>query len=122
MRGRSYVVALLFLAACGNDDGGTPQATQAPTTAAASTAAPSESDVASTLKEAAIAAEEYSVDKETYPANLAELTATGFQPIPGVTVAVVSASKTAYCLSAAGGGVTLYYSSTVGKVSPQRCS
>ena len=124
MRGSRYVLAaLLALTACGNDDTSDPTVSAAPRSQAATTPAPSQRAVEHTLREAAIAAETYYSDTGTYagltPAKLAEQ---GLAPDPGVTVAVVSSTKTAYCLSATGGGTTLYYSTTVGNVSRTACS
>lgn len=119
MRGsRHLLAALLALAACGGgDDPGTTPTTPAPTTAAAS-----RNDVGQALKDAAIAAETYYSDTGRYDFDEGDLATQGFTAPPGVTVTVVSASGTEYCLSAAGGGVTLYYSTTSGNVSEQPCS
>jgi hypothetical protein len=127
MRGSRFALAaaLLAAAACGGE--ARPSATVAPSTAPVTTApatpsGPSRSDVGTSLRNAAIAAEEYQVEAGTYPNDVSALGANGFEPEPGVTVGVVRSGKSYYCLKASGGGVTLYFASDVGKVSEKPCS
>ena len=136
MRGSRYqVAALLALSACGDDGDVTPVATSAPpTTAAPTTATPSATatitgldgnfsiSVKLVLADAAIAEESYATDHGTYTEDVDKLYAEGLDKEPGIAVEVVSASKSAYCLKATGKGVTLYFSSTVAKVSETPCS
>ncbi len=78
-------------------------------------------DVGAGLKDAAVAEEAYFSDNATYTTDLSKLLDEGMVPRAGVTVRVVSASRSAYCLAASGGAITLYYSTATGQISETPC-
>jgi type IV pilus assembly protein PilA len=84
-------------------------------------------DMKSALKNAATAMESYATETGgSYTGTtITQLEAEGFKKSSTVTVAVVSASADAYCLSATDtrlSGTTFYYSSSVGTPGTTACS
>jgi ABC-type glycerol-3-phosphate transport system substrate-binding protein len=102
-------VAAAALAGCG---GGKP-----------ATARTSISALGSQLYAAASAEESYRLESGAYTANAADLTAQGMKAEPGVTVTVVSADASRFCLRAGGvGKLFLYYDSARGRPGTDACS
>jgi hypothetical protein len=122
-----YALALaLALTACGGDATVTPAATTAPppTTPAAPTTTGTTSlrALGAEVRDAAVAAEIYYSDEGTYAGlTPAILAANEYQPKPGITIAVVSATATRYCLAARSGGLAMYLSSDDGKITTTPC-
>src|SRR4051812_47360830 len=119
MRGSSLLL-VLALAGCANDAG----PSSAPTTPGPATTTASQGstrDVSVVLRDAAIAEEAYSIDYQTYTTDVSQLVAAGMKPQVKVAFRVISASKTAYCMSGSTGGTTLYYTSTTGQISATAC-
>ena len=59
-----------------------------------------DSQMKSTLKNAAIAMESYFADKKSYPTTVAAITAAGFNSTPGVTLTINLPSFSGYTLTA----------------------
>lgn len=59
-----------------------------------------ESNAKSDLRNAAVAQESYFTDNDSYTANNADLEVEGWNPSSDVTLAVVSADTTSYCMQA----------------------
>lgn len=124
------VLVVLATAGCGGEGAGdgaasapssTPPSTTAPPTTPAGTPTPTANDLRSVLRMAAISEESYFVDTNAYTTDLRKLVEAGLEVPPGVTVKVVSATSSAYCLTATGGGLALYLDSDAGKPTETPC-
>jgi hypothetical protein len=81
------------------------------------------STLGSQLYAAATAQESYRLESGAYATNVADLAAQGMKAEPGVTVAVVSADASRFCLRAGGvGTLFLYYDSARGRPGTNACS
>jgi hypothetical protein len=88
----------------------------------AATAKPSISALGSQLYAAATAQESYRLESGSYATNAADLAAQGMKAEPGVTLAVVSADASRFCLRAGGvGTLFLYYDSVRGRPGTNAC-
>jgi hypothetical protein len=85
-------------------------------------AKPSISALGAQLYAAATAPESYRVEAGAYTANVADLSAQGMKAEPGVTLTVLSASASGFCLRAGGvGKLFLYYDSLRGRPGTNAC-
>ena len=81
------------------------------------------SALGSQLYAAASAEESYRLEVGAYTANVADLAVQGMKAEPGVTVTVVSADASRFCLRAGGvGKLFLYYDSARGRPGTDACS
>jgi type IV pilus assembly protein PilA len=78
----------------------------------------------SELRNAAVAQESYFTENAGYTTTLANLTTEGFNSSTNVTLSLISASTTAYCMSAVhnSGGATYYLTNTGGAPSKTACT
>jgi type IV pilus assembly protein PilA len=78
----------------------------------------------SDLRNAAVAQESYFTDNASYTTLVSDLQNNGFNPSANVTLTIISASSTAYCMSARhnSGGDTWYMSSATGEPSTTACT
>ncbi len=83
-----------------------------------------ESAAKSELRNAAVAQESFFTDNDRYTAVEADLVAEGFNRSPSVTFTPISASTTAYCMSAvhSSGGATFYMTQASGQPTETVCT
>ncbi len=110
LKGWRALSVLLVLPGCSSPAGAKP-------------ARPSISALGSQLYAAASAEESYRLESGAYTANVADLAAQGMKAEPGVTMTVVSADASRFCLRAGGvGTLFLYYDSVRGRPGTDACS
>ena len=83
------------------------------------------SQMESALKNAATAQESYLTTSTAYTSNTALLGSVGFKSAPDVTISVISATGTAYCMRAGHASlttVTYYYDSDEGRPTTTACT
>ena len=102
-------VVVVSFAACGGDEGGDEKPSQKSAAEAPSQAQLDSLETA--LKNAATAEEAYAVDNLTYTASLTDLEATGLKLPSDITLEVVAATDSSYCLEASLDGTVMYLDS-----------
>ena len=122
------VLLAMALVGCGDDPSVSPGAASDPSPSVATSsarptsAATSAPNLGEVLRDASIAEEAYFTDSGTYTTDLGTLQEQGLEIPAGVTVRVIHASATRYCISVSGSAGTFYVDSETGQPGTTPCS